>query len=66
MSMSVSSKGTILMIFYAQNKIQEEKNDWKSCLQGELNPNLLGDWPRSWPLDQVVSNEIEKKILWTD
>ena len=45
-------------------KYFEEKNGWKSCLQGELNPGLLRDRPSSWPLDQVVTNEIEKKILW--
>ena len=28
-----------------------------------MNPDLLGDRPRSQPLDQVVSNEIEKKII---
>ena len=44
-----------------KKKYFEEKNGWKSCLQGELNPGLLRDRPSSWPLDQVVTNEIEKK-----
>ena len=38
-----------------------QKNGWKSCPQRELNPDLLGDRPRSYSLDQVVGNEIKKK-----
>ena len=51
--------------FMHKKKYFEDKNGGKKCLQGELNPGLLRDRPSSWPLDHVVTNEIEKKILWS-